>query len=430
MSCQSYAPEGDDADGDSHQPRPRITDADVEATVIPRQNRINDLSENFEDMISCQPPDLFPPFGDGDSYTTQPLVIPFKPIFRFRPEDQALLLRPGSRTEILQQYNTVLPKDILSRSFASLNSVLGIQSEEEILLDSFQNAVVMLAISFSEPSRLDPPSAGVINSHMSVASGILIDDDKVLTRRGVALARGEFPGSVPASVMAWNNNEDITLALRKSPMAQIEDIAVLKLASPLVGGRPVAPVPRKREWIEDGNPVQHQITVLSFNTELKSSDVKSYYLEPLEDEDLDRGLKALAGGRLSAASSTDWCYGTEFNTQNTIPTPHIHRKLVRQGCRDTIGYRVSCTGGSGGGLVMVGGDFVGMHQGGIYDAYAGPRGNELKIANDSLSRAIPLDLPEVNTFMRTKVLHHFNNEELKGLWEECLVDLEADAGCP
>ncbi|KAK6519891.1 hypothetical protein TWF506_000186 [Arthrobotrys conoides] len=337
---------------------------------------------------------------------------------------------------------------MVGRYFGSLKPVLGVETEEEILLRRFQNSVVMLAVSFSKAAGPNS-SAAVIHPHISRASGILIDDDKVLTCAHVIrspgkgnwqyeihcglepqsgridvqqLAEGSFPGSVAAGVMAWNNN--ITVALRKASMTQTEDIAILKLVSPLAGGEPVTPIPRKRGWAGSENSGQDRAAVLAFNTELKSSDVRSYYLQPVENEELERGLQELAGGCLSAASSDDWYYGAETSVDNASPMPHVHRKLIQDGHKDTIGYRVSCTGGSSGGMVVIGGEFMVMHQGAIYDSYVGPKGNELKITTDSLSRAIDLDLPEVNNFMRTKVLQYFNNEELKSRWEECLMDLE------
>ncbi|RVD82218.1 uncharacterized protein DFL_006651 [Arthrobotrys flagrans] len=208
--------------------------------------------------------------------------------------------------------------------------------------------------------------------------------------------------------MAWNHDQDVAVAPRKPSMTRVEDIAVLKLVSPLAVGKPVAPISRKREWIDNENLGQYQTTILSFNTELKSHDVKITTCGWLRTK--------------------NWCYGSEFetNVNNSRPNPHIHHKFIRHGRRDTIGYSIACTDGSSGGIVMIIGDFIGVHQGAIYDEYLGPQGCELKITSDSLSRAIALDLPEVNNLMRTNVFQHFNSEELRFAWKECLVDLEAD----
>ncbi|KAF3153440.1 hypothetical protein TWF569_002384 [Orbilia oligospora] len=429
------------------RPTRRITNCVARTTTLRHRKLVKNPIDNFEDVVARQPTNLFTPFNHEFVFEPQPAWLPFKPLFKVRAEDQALLLSPGRSTEILHQSNATLPKDRINRYFTFLKTGFCGESEDQGLLRRFQNSVVMLAVSFSEATRPGSSSAAAIHPHISRASGILIDNDKVLTCAHVIkspdegkwqyeifyslepksgridvqkLAEGSFPGSVAASVMAWNNSENITVALRKASMMQAEDVAVLRLVSPLAGGEPVGPIPRKREWIRNENPRQDRAAILAFNTEPQRSDIQNYYLQPIENEELERGLRALAGGCLSAASSGDWFYGTEVSINTTRPTAHIHRRLIRDGCKDTIGYGISCTGGSSGGMVVVAGEFVGMHQGTIFDSYVGPKRNESKVTVDSLSRAIALDLPEINNFMRTKVLQHFNNKELRSRWEECL----------
>ncbi|KAF3220728.1 hypothetical protein TWF679_008924 [Orbilia oligospora] len=408
---------------------------------------VKNLIDNSEDVVARQPTNLFTPFNNGFLFQPQPPWLPFKPLFKVGAEDQALLLSPGRSTEILHQSNATLPKDRINRYLKFLKTEFCGESEDQGLLRRFQNSIAMLAVRFSEAAGPGSPSVAAIHPQISRASGILIDNDKVLTCAHIIkspdkgkwqyeifcslepksgridvqkLAEGNFPGSVAASVMAWNNSEDTTVALRKASMMQAEDIAVLGLVSPLAGGEPVGPISRKREWIRDENPRQDRAAILAFNTEPQRSDIQNYYLQPIENEELERGLGALAGGCLSAASSGDWFYGTKVSINTTRPTPHVHRRLIRDGFKDTIGYRISCTGGSSGGMIVVAGEFVGMHQGTIFDSYVGPKRNESKVTVYSLSRAIALDLPGINTFMRTKVLQYFNNKELRSRWEKCL----------